>query len=109
MGVDLPPQRGPGHDGNGHSHGSHGHSHGGHGHSHGHGTAQRELTPEEREKARQKLHKNWDDDAEEAEMGTGSVFWNAIGATLLISAAPFFILFFIPLDNSEENQWILKI
>merc|ERR1712172_483849 len=45
----------------------------------------------------------------EAEMGTGSVFWNAIGATLLISAAPFFILFFIPLDNSEENQWILKI
>jgi len=75
----------------------------------GQGTAQRELTPEEREKARQKLHKNWDDDAEEAEMGTGSVFWNAIGATLLISAAPFFILFFIPLDNSEENQWILKI
>ena len=71
----------------------------------GYGTAQRELTPEEREKARQKLHKNWDDDAEEAEMGTGSVFWNAIGATLLISAAPFFILFFIPLDNSEENQW----
>merc|ERR1712203_869872 len=106
--VDLPPQRGPG-PGHGHSHGGHGHSHGGHGHSHGHGTAQRELTPEEREKARQKLHKNWDDDAEEAEMGTGSVFWNAIGATLLISAAPFFILFFIPLDNSEENQWILKI
>jgi len=104
--VDLPPQRGPG---PGHGHDGHGHSHGGHGHSHGHGTAQRELTPEEREKARQKLHKNWDDDAEEAEMGTGSVFWNAIGATLLISAAPFFILFFIPLDNSEENQWILKI
>merc|ERR1712172_233225 len=106
--VDLPPQKGPS-PGHGHSHGGHGHSHGGHGHSHGHGTAQRELTPEEREKAREKLYKNWDDDAEEAEMGTGSVFWNAIGATLLISAAPFFILFFIPLDNSEENQWILKI
>ena len=40
----------------------------------GQGTAQRELTPEEREKARQKLYKNWDDDAEEAEMGTGSAF-----------------------------------
>ena len=40
----------------------------------GHGTAQRELTPEEREKARQKLHKNWDDVAEEAEMGTESAF-----------------------------------
>jgi zinc transporter 7 len=32
----------------------------------------------------------------------------AIGATLLISAAPFFILFFIPLDNSQEKQWLLK-
>merc|ERR1719180_456706 len=30
-------------------------------------------------------------------------------ATLLISAAPFFILFFIPLDNSPEKQWLLKI
>merc|ERR1719219_1631756 len=30
-------------------------------------------------------------------------------STLLISAAPFFILFFIPLDKSEEKQWLLKI
>merc|ERR1719331_282353 len=30
-------------------------------------------------------------------------------ATLLISAAPFFILFLIPLDKSAENQWLLKI
>ena len=37
------------------------------------------------------------------------VWFQAIGATLLISAAPFFILFFIPLDNSEEKQWLLKI
>ncbi len=36
------------------------------------------------------------------------MFWQAIGATLLISAAPFFILFFIPLDNSQEKQWLLK-
>jgi hypothetical protein len=28
---------------------------------------------------------------------------------LLISAAPFFILFFIPLDNTTEKQWLLKI
>ena len=49
----------------------------------GHGTAHRELTPEEREKARQKLHKNWND-AEEAKMGTGSVFiW-----ILLVSISP---------------------
>ena len=70
--VDLPPKHvhakvnghAHSHGGHGHSHEGHGHghSHGGHGHSHG---AQRELTPEERERARKKLHKNWDDDDEE--------------------------------------------
>merc|ERR1712156_591194 len=101
--IDLPPQRGPS--------AGHGHSHGGHGHSHGHGHVQPELTPEQREKAREKLHKNWDDDEDECCGGTGSgsTFWNAILATLLISAAPFFILFFIPLDNSAENQPLLKV
>merc|ERR1712079_634434 len=101
--IDLPPQRGPS--------SGHGHSHGGHGHSHGHGHVQPELTPEQREKAREKLHKNWDDDEDECCGGTGSgsTFWNAILATLLISAAPFFILFFIPLDNSAENQPLLKV
>jgi len=33
----------------------------------------------------------------------------AIGSTVLISAAPFFILFLIPLDNSKEKQNLLKI
>merc|ERR1711899_492638 len=115
--IDLPPQRGPSsghghsHGGHGHNHGGHGHSHGGHGHSHGHGHVQPELTPEQREKAREKLHQNWDDDEDECCGGTGSgsTFWNAILATLLISAAPFFILFFIPLDNSAENQPLLKV
>merc|ERR1711962_1292701 len=94
--IDLPPQRGPS---------------SGHGHSHGHGHVQPELTPEQREKAREKLHKNWDDDEDECCGGTGSgsTFWNAILATLLISAAPFFILFFVPLDNSAENQPLLKV
>ena len=55
---------------------------------------------------RKKLHANWD---EEEETSNSSVWFNAIMATLLISAAPFFILFFIPLDNSQEKQWLLKI
>merc|ERR1719384_3065660 len=38
-----------------------------------------------------------------------SIWFNAMMATLLISAAPFFILFLIPLDRSAENQWLLKI
>ncbi|CAH1183677.1 unnamed protein product [Phaedon cochleariae] len=34
---------------------------------------------------------------------------HAMGSTLLISAAPFFILFFVPLDNTESSQPLLKI
>lgn len=99
------------HGGHGHAHahgggGHHGHAHGGHGHSHG--PPQREPTKEEREKYRKKLHATWDEE-EEVDVGTSSVWMNAILATLLISAAPFFILFFIPLDNSAEKQWLLKI
>lgn len=90
-----------------------GHSHHGHGHDHGHshGPPQKEPTPEERERYRQALHKNWDEDEDEAAGpdGGGSVWVKAISATLLISAAPFVILFFIPLDNSSEKRWLLKI
>jgi len=94
-------------DHHGHAHDHHGHAHDHHGHSHG--PPQREPTAEEREKFRKKLHANWDDDDEEDHSDTSSVWFNAIMATLLISAAPFFILFFIPLDNSAEKQWLLKI
>jgi len=86
----------------------HGHSHGGHGHSHG---QQKEPTAEERAKHRANLHANWDDD-DEHDHNTPSmstIWFNAMMATLLISAAPFFILFLIPLDKSVENQWLLKI
>jgi solute carrier family 39 (zinc transporter), member 7 len=34
---------------------------------------------------------------------------HALGSTLLISAAPFFILYLVPLDNTEEMQPRLKI
>jgi len=99
---------GHGHGGHGHAHGGHGHTHGGHGHSHG-GHGQREPTEEEREKFRKKLHANWDDDEDDHEANTSTIWFNAMMSTLLISAAPFFILFFIPLDRSEEKQWLLKI
>jgi zinc transporter 7 len=33
----------------------------------------------------------------------------AIGSTLIISAAPFFILFFVPLDNTKQRESLLKI
>ena len=70
-------------DGDDHHH--HGHSHGDHhGHSHG-------------------------QQGEEANSSTSSIWFNAMLSTLLISAAPFFILFLIPLDKSAERQWLLKI
>ena len=121
--IDLPPQRGPSpqkvktsehsHSSHGHSHGGHGHSHGGHGHSHGghghsHGPPQKEPSPEEREKHRARLHKEWDDDEDADESGR-NVWLQAIGATLLVCLAPIPILFFIPLDNSAEKRWLLKI
>ena len=94
--------------GGGHSHGGHGHSHGGHGHSHG---GQREPTAEERAKHRAKLHASWDDDEDDGHGGesVSSIWFNAMMATLLISAAPFFILFLIPLDKSKDKEWLLKI
>nr|XP_033325987.1 protein catecholamines up-like [Megalopta genalis] len=37
------------------------------------------------------------------------VFVKAITSTLIISVAPFFILFFVPLDNTKEHEPLLKI
>ncbi|XP_015113770.1 protein catecholamines up [Diachasma alloeum] len=39
----------------------------------------------------------------------GSVLLKAMGSTLLISAAPFVLLFFVPLDNTKEREPLLKI
>ncbi|XP_015510826.1 protein catecholamines up [Neodiprion lecontei] len=38
-----------------------------------------------------------------------SLWINAVGSTLLISAAPFLILFLVPLDNSKEKEPWLKM
>ncbi|XP_001605825.1 protein catecholamines up [Nasonia vitripennis] len=39
----------------------------------------------------------------------GDVFIQAMGSTLLISCAPFVLLFFVPLDNTSEREPLLKI
>lgn len=38
-----------------------------------------------------------------------SLWFNALGSTLLISIAPFLILFLVPVDNSSEREPLLKI
>lgn len=37
------------------------------------------------------------------------IILTAVGSTLVISAAPFFILFFVPLDNTKQRESLLKI
>lgn len=37
------------------------------------------------------------------------VILRAVGSTLIISAAPFLILFFVPLDNTKQRESLLKI
>ncbi|XP_007564389.1 zinc transporter Slc39a7 isoform X2 [Poecilia formosa] len=76
--------------GHAHSH-DHGHAHShDHGHAHGSERAKREADGEKRD-----LVELWT---------------QAIGATLLISAAPFLILFLIPVQsNSDQHQNLLKV
>ncbi len=69
------------------------------------------ATPEEMARRRERLHKIWDED--EDEDGVGSADWSvwlyALSSTLAISLAPFVILFFLGVDNSEANQGRLKV
>uniref|UniRef100_A0A7N9AU63 Zinc transporter SLC39A7 n=1 Tax=Mastacembelus armatus TaxID=205130 RepID=A0A7N9AU63_9TELE len=80
--ANLPPPEEE-HHGHAHDHG-HAHSHG-HGHAHGH-----EVEGEKRNMV--------------------ELWTQAVGATLLISAAPFLILFLIPVQsNSDQHQNLLKV
>ncbi|KAM6958652.1 zinc transporter Slc39a7 [Aplochiton taeniatus] len=75
--------------GHAHSH-DHGHKESGHVHAHEEKRVKRETAVEKRD-----LMELW---------------MQAIGATLLISAAPFFILFLIPVQsNSDQHQNLLKV
>lgn len=92
---------GCGHDhGHGHSHEHHHHTHDhhhGHDHSHGNSHSHDKKTVKKEKKPRTFSQ-------------TMDMWWQAIFATLLISAAPFFILFFVPLEsNSAEYQPLLKV
>ena len=41
--------------------------------------------------------------------GTGELWTYALSSTLLVSAAPFFILFFIPINSASEHSNFLKV
>jgi len=108
---------------------SHGHSHDGHEHAHSHGhhghshdeapsfkysrdanvLAAGQLEEEARLVQQEfQAHQRSSTGRRTSEELT-SLWVNAIGSTLLVSAAPFFILFLIPLDNTEASQPLLKV
>ncbi|XP_055634434.1 protein catecholamines up isoform X2 [Toxorhynchites rutilus septentrionalis] len=83
------------HDGHGHHHD---HDHNGHGHHHhNHDHSKHE-------------HRHDSSNGKDAKPPADIFYiWvHSLGSTLLISAAPFFILFAIPLENTEEMQPRLK-
>merc|ERR1712012_910684 len=71
----------------------------------------RENLQQRRELNTELSYASWDDDEDDGDGGesVSSIWFNAMMATLLISAAPFFILFLIPLDKSKDKEWLLKI
>ncbi|XP_063287646.1 zinc transporter SLC39A7 [Pelobates fuscus] len=112
----------------GHSHGHHGHSHEDlpHGHSHGHhGHSHEDILQgqnkwtvdafaheiEERIKREAaKLESSSQTHGSREKLDPIHLWTYAICATLLISAAPFFILFLIPVQsNSSQHQSLLKL
>uniref|UniRef100_UPI0037E85F24 zinc transporter Slc39a7 n=1 Tax=Semicossyphus pulcher TaxID=241346 RepID=UPI0037E85F24 len=100
--------------GHAHSH-DHGHAHShdhGHAHSHDHGHAHHEEVVHVHKEGSAHGHSHGGERvAREAEKRDLVELWmQAIGATLLISAAPFLILFVIPVQsNSDKHQNLLKV
>nr|XP_004649644.2 zinc transporter SLC39A7 isoform X1 [Jaculus jaculus] len=86
--------------GHGHDHGhSHGHSHDNHHRGHGHDREHSHKVPKEMEPPSIKHH-----------LDTVTLWAYALGATVLISAAPFFVLFLIPVEsNSPRHRSLLQI
>lgn len=56
-----------------------------------------------------KHHHNEPKDAPKNKEEKSSILLKAMGSTLLISAAPFLLLFFVPLDNTKEREPLLKV
>lgn len=107
---EQPP---PGNHGHAHSHGEphgHAHSHGQpHGHAHSHGQPHGHSHGEQK---RQAPTNTAGQQALKSKpiRNSGIKLWiEAITATAIISISPIFILFFIPLDNTEKHQPLLKV
>ncbi|XP_070841481.1 zinc transporter Slc39a7 isoform X2 [Chaetodon trifascialis] len=98
--------------GHAHSH-DHGHAHShdhGHAHSHDHGHAHQEDVVRVHKEESGHSHGGERVKREAESRDVMELWMQAIGATLLISAAPFLILFLIPVQsNSDQHQNLLKV
>lgn len=97
---------------------SHGHSHDGHDHHHHEHPAERPSfkyskaanDPVNQDtKSTEQLSQNKKSESIPSGANVSSVWFDAIGSTLLISVAPFLILYVVPLDGSAEREPLLKI
>ncbi|XP_034017008.1 zinc transporter Slc39a7 [Thalassophryne amazonica] len=96
----------PQHDEHDHKH-AHSHSHGSHAHSHEHGHAHHEDVVRVHKEESSHVHSHV---GEREKRNLMELWMQAVGATLLISAAPFLILFLIPVQsNSDQHQNLLKV
>ncbi|CAO1413636.1 unnamed protein product [Diamesa serratosioi] len=118
---------------NAHGHSHDGHDHGAHGHSHGkeanpsfkYSRAANAQQQAPKKVVEEKHHHHHDHDhahdhhddhdhhvhqekVKDVKRDVFDMWLHSIGSTLLISAAPFFILYLVPLDNTEKMQPRLK-
>lgn len=77
-------------------------------HGHSHDDAPSFKYSREANEANQNTHHHEEKEPRKV-LDTQTLWINAMGSTLIISAAPFFILFFVPLDNTEQKKPLLKV
>lgn len=94
------------------SHG-HTHEHDGHGHAHDEPPSFKySKAANEKFKGKEDTHHHGEETDKtpiKTALSSQELWLHAMGSTLLISAAPFFILFFVPLDSTDNEQPLLKI
>ncbi|XP_008580042.1 PREDICTED: zinc transporter SLC39A7 isoform X2 [Galeopterus variegatus] len=98
----------------GHTHGhDHGHSHEDLHHGHGHGHSRESLYHRGHGHDHEHSHEGYGESGARGitqDLDTVTLWAYALGATVLISAAPFFILFLIPVEsNSPRHRSLLQI
>ncbi|XP_077285984.1 zinc transporter catecholamines up [Arctopsyche grandis] len=102
----------------------HDHDHGHHGHAHEHEHEHEEHAPsfkysraaneahlqaKSQQQQQQQQQQQPQPQPQQPAQADSEIWWYAMGSTLLISAAPFCILYLVPVDGSPEKKPLLKV